>query len=62
MDTQPEQTPQRRKRTPLGGIILLLIGILWLLQNLGLLGDWIRSAWLPIILIIVGVAIIAKRR
>lgn len=59
---QPSRPPivQRQKRAPLGGIILVVVGAVWLLQNLGY--SWAKSIWLPLVLIVIGLYLVTKPR
>lgn len=57
-ETHPEQHPQQSERPIVGAIILIAIGVIWLLSNLGVIshydiGDLIRL-W-PLILVYIGV-------
>ncbi|MDO8750847.1 MAG: PspC domain-containing protein [Dehalococcoidia bacterium] len=57
---QPDQTEQTRRRTGLG-IILVALGVVFLLANLGAL-RWFRwGAFWPVVLILAGLAIIIGR-
>lgn len=58
-----ERTPEeRRGRLPLLGLILVVVGILFLLGSLDLLG-WFRLGRLwPLVLIIIGVFLLLRRR
>jgi hypothetical protein len=52
-----------RMRTNVGAIILIVIGAVFLASNLGYvphLGELLR-VWWPLILILIGVALLAKR-
>jgi len=51
------------RRSPTVAVILIIVGVLFLLSNLGLipqLGPLLRHWW-PLILIIVGVAMLVQR-
>ncbi|MFC1687120.1 LiaI-LiaF-like domain-containing protein [Patescibacteria group bacterium] len=51
--------PERSKpRITLGPILLIVVGVLWLLSNLGY--SWGEDVWIPVIIIIVGVWLIYK--
>lgn len=54
--------PQPASRIPTGALILIGLGVLFLLQNVGVLGfNWVGRFW-PIILIIIGVSLFIRRR
>ena len=47
----------------IGGLLLLAVGTLFLLSNLGLLGPELFRTWWPLLLIVIGVArLIGPRR
>ena len=52
-----------RTRSPVGALILIVLGVLFLLSNLG----WIPrlgplfAQWWPLILVVVGVSLLARR-
>jgi dipeptide/tripeptide permease len=50
---------RRRKKFPTIGVILLMIGIVWLLMSLGKIASF---PWLAAILIIVGIGFIINNR
>ncbi|MBK9133026.1 MAG: hypothetical protein IPM15_01335 [Betaproteobacteria bacterium] len=61
--TKTMRSPQRG-RVPLAAIILITLGALFLLSNLGLIphiGPLIAKWW-PLILIVVGVALLWRRK
>jgi len=47
------------KKIPVFGILLLIIGIIWILQDFALIT--IDIPWVPIIVILIALAIILKR-
>jgi len=52
------------KKAPIGALILIVLGVLFLLHNLGLLPIPLRqifATYWPVILIIVGVSLLVKR-
>ena len=58
-DTAPEET---RSRAPIGAFILIGLGVLFLLDEVGALHfDWIWRFW-PLILIVLGVRILMQRQ
>lgn len=62
MDMPSQQSPApitRPKRPPVGGVILLVVGVVWLLQNLGF--AWAKGIWLPLLLIVFGAYLVAKK-
>ncbi len=51
----------RSSRAPIGAFVLILLGVLFLLDNLGLFEfHWVHRLW-PVILIVIGVWLFAKR-
>lgn len=57
---QPHPMMNRGKRKlPLGGVILIIVGALWLLNNMGF--SWASSIWVPVIVIVIGLYIVTKR-
>jgi len=48
----------RQNLTP--GLVMIAIGVIFLLSNLGIIGSW--SDWWPLILIAVGVSLLFQRR
>ncbi len=63
MDNDQSNAPmnerRNRRKWPMGGLIILIIGIVWLLNNLGL--TWAGNIWVPLIVIVVGLTIIIRR-
>lgn len=63
MDNQASNAPinerRPRRKFPVGGLIILIVGILWLLNNLGF--SWAGNIWVPLIVIVVGLTIIIRR-
>ena len=59
--SQSEGGQNGRRGAVLAGLILIVIGALFLLSNLGLLGWWRWDVFWPLILIGVGVALLAGR-
>jgi TM2 domain-containing membrane protein YozV len=58
----PAAPPQREAGLPFGAIVLIGLGILFLLHNLGLFWfNWMHKMW-PVILIAVGVWLFIRRR
>jgi len=45
---------------PMLGVILLVIGVIWLLDGLNLL-PWKNIPWVPVVLIIVAIGLIVNR-
>ncbi|MBU0963629.1 hypothetical protein KKC06_01160 [Patescibacteria group bacterium] len=43
-----------------GPLLIILIGIFWLLGNLGI--DWIGKIWLPIVIILIGIYALYKSK
>ena len=60
-ESSPSQTMRRTGRLSMFGIILIVIGALLLLSNLGLLHWWRWDIALPVILILAGLVILAGR-
>jgi len=59
---QPLETECASSRVPVGAIILIALGVLFLLDEIGMMHfDWIWRFW-PIILIAIGVRILMKRQ
>ena len=59
---QPEETECASSRVPVGAIILIGLGVLFLLDEIGMMHfDWIWRFW-PIILIAIGVRVLIKRQ
>jgi len=56
---QQPVTPAKRGKLPLGGVILLIIGALWLLNNLGF--SWADNIWIPVVIIVIGLYTITKK-
>lgn len=57
----PPDLAQRQGRTPMGAIVLIVLGVLFLLANFGLLHkEWLIKGW-PIGLIALGVWILMER-
>lgn len=54
----PKRDRQRRHHHffPIGGAILLIIGIVWLLNSLNVL--MINVPWVPLVVIVIGIGII----
>jgi predicted membrane protein len=54
---------RQRSNSIFWGVILILLGILWMFDNLGYIDFWdfVESYW-PVILIIIGISIILKNR
>jgi hypothetical protein len=53
------------KRVPIAALILIVLGVVFLLQNLGVLPIPLRqlfATWWPLILIIVGVSLLLKQK
>jgi len=44
------------KKFPTFGVILLIIGVIWLLNEVGVLA--VRVPWIPVILIVIAIGII----
>jgi len=58
---QAIETTQQQERTPMGAIVLIALGIIFLLANFGLLHkEWLLKGW-PIALIALGVWILIDR-
>lgn len=55
----PSPTRSHEKRPPLLGIILLILGVVWLLNTMGFY--WARGVWLPLLLIVFGIYLITKK-
>lgn len=55
----PEDQNQPKKKAPILAVILLVIGLVWLLIELGLITADIP--WLPIVLIFVAIGMIYNR-
>lgn len=53
-----DKPDQKKSKLTLGPILLIVVGILWLLSNLGY--SWGEDVWIPTIIIIVGVWLIYK--
>jgi len=52
------------KKAPIGALVLIILGILFLLHNMGLLPIPLReifATYWPVILILVGVSMLLKR-
>ena len=52
------------KKAPIGALILIILGVLFLLHNMGLLPIPLReifATYWPVILILVGVSMLLKR-
>jgi len=52
------------KKAPIGALILIILGVLFLLHNMGLLPVPLReifATYWPVILILVGVSMLLKR-
>lgn len=47
------------KKFPMLGLLLLIIGVVWLLEGLGIIT--INMPWIPVILIIIAIGIIFNR-
>ena len=60
-ESSPSQTMRRTGRLSMFGIILIVIGALLLLSNLGLMHWWRWDIVLPVILILAGLVILAGR-
>jgi LiaI-LiaF-like transmembrane region/B-box zinc finger len=59
--SQAIEATQQQKRTPMGAIVLIALGIIFLLANFGLLHkEWLLKGW-PIALIALGVWILMDR-
>ncbi len=58
-EKQLSDKPEKRKKFPLGGVIILVVGIVWLLKGLGL--NWADDTLVPSIVIVVGLALIFKK-
>ncbi len=52
-EKQLSDKPEKRKKFPLGGVIILVVGIVWLLKGLGL--NWADDT------LVVGLALIFKK-
>ena len=53
------------KRVPIAALILIALGVIFLLQNLGILPIPLRelfATWWPLILILVGVSLLMRRK
>lgn len=53
------------KRVPIAALILIALGVVFLMQNLGVLPIPLRelfATWWPLILILVGVSLLLRRR
>ena len=60
-EPQAIETVQPQKRTPMGAIVLIALGIIFLLANFGLLHrEWLLKGW-PIALVALGVWILVDR-
>jgi hypothetical protein len=59
--TEPWQAKRDRHFSPVGAVILIGMGVLFLLGNFGLLReDWIDRGW-PLILVVVGVGLLFRQ-
>lgn len=58
--TQPSPAPVKRQKLPLGGVILIIVGVFWLLNNIGL--NWADKVWVPAVVIVAGLYVITKRK
>ena len=57
---QPEIVIQKKKKGfPLGGLIVLVVGIIWLLNGLGV--SWATGVLVPAVVIVIGLALIIRR-
>lgn len=56
---QNTQAVRPRRGKHFGGVILVIVGVAWLLQNLGF--SWAKGIWFPLIIIALGLYIMAKR-
>lgn len=57
-----EEPPQNERRAPVGAIILIILGAMFFLGNLGWIGfDWFHKFW-PLLLIALGVHLFIRRR
>ena len=53
------------KKVPIAALILIVLGVIFLLQNLGVLPIPLRqlfATWWPLILIVVGVSLLLRRK
>ena len=51
-----ERRPRHRHWFPIGGFILLVIGLVWLLNELNVFR--INIPWVPLVVIVIGIGII----
>lgn len=52
--------PAHKRGFPLGGTVILLIGVLLMLDRLGV--EWADNIWFPAFLIVLGIAFIFRSR
>ena len=49
-------SPPRRRKSYAGAIVMIVVGLLFLLQNFGIISGWhFYARWWPLIIILIGV-------
>ncbi|MDD5040229.1 MAG: hypothetical protein PHY34_03700 [Patescibacteria group bacterium] len=48
-----------KKKIPIGAVILIIVGLIWLLDNWF---SWLNDVWFPLVIITIGVYLLYKNR
>ena len=58
---EPSESLRKARGRGFFGLVLIVLGVLFLLANFGLFSWWNWSVWWPVVLILIGLAVLARR-